>query len=203
MARVRTRAPRTRLAPERRRQQLVDVAAKLLTEQGPAHLEITELAKVAGVTRPVVYRFFPTRLALVQSVLDDFLAELERRFHGALVRSLGAPVALSAEGFIDACCDTIEAKGMGAWRLMYARGSDVEAARLGQAALARLLAPWLPRIVELTGLETRRVEAVASIIVAAGGAALDPWLDGRAKRKDALKLATRSVTALLAEFSTP
>jgi AcrR family transcriptional regulator len=194
---------RVRLAPDARRQQLVTVAARLLTEQGPAHLQIKELAAVAGVTRPVVYRLFPTRLALVESVLGDFTARLTTRFHEALVRSLGAPVPVSTEAFIEACCDAIADGGVGAWRLMYARGADVEAARLGQAALARLLAPWLPRVVELTGLDARRVETVASIIVAAGGAALDPWIDGRAKRKDAVRAATRSVTALLAEFATP
>jgi AcrR family transcriptional regulator len=194
---------RVRLAPDARRQQLVAVASKLLTEQGPAHLQIKELAAVAGVTRPVVYRFFPTRLALVESVLDDFVARLAARYHAALVASMGAPVAESAQAFIEASCDAIADGGVGAWRLMYARGSDVEAARLGQAALARLLAPWLPRIVELTGMDTRTVETVASIIVAAGGAALDPWIDGEARRKDAVRAATRSVTALLVEWAKP
>jgi len=194
---------RTRLPPDQRREQLVAVAARLLTEQGPAHVQIKELAEVAGVTRPVVYRFFPTRLALVEAVLDDFLSDLERRFHGALIRSLGRPLPESAESFIGACCDTIEAKGLGAWRLMYARGADVEAARLGQAALARLLAPWLPRILELTGLDQQRVETVAAMVVAGGGAALDGWLEGRVKRAAAMRTATRCVTAILREFSTP
>jgi hypothetical protein len=61
----------------------------------------------------------------------------------------------------------------------------------------------LPRIVELTGMDARRVETVASIIVAAGGAALDPWIDGKAKRRDAVRAATRSVTALLVEWAKP
>ena len=112
---------RVRLAPDARRQQLVAVASKLLTEQGPAHLQIKELAAVAGVTRPVVYRFFPTRLALVESVLDDFVARLAARYHAALVASMGAPVAESAQAFIEASCDAIADGGVGAWRLMYAR----------------------------------------------------------------------------------
>src|SRR4051812_42712281 len=119
-AKIVERKPRTRLAPEVRRRQLVAVAARLLTEQGPAHLEIKELAEVAGVTRPVVYRFFPTRLKLVEAVLDDFITELTSRFHAALVRTLGAAPPESAEAFIEACCDTIETRGAGAWRLMYA-----------------------------------------------------------------------------------
>jgi AcrR family transcriptional regulator len=193
--------PRIRLAPEARRQQLVEVAARLLTEQGPAHLQIKELAEVAGVTRPVVYRFFPTRLALVEAVLEDFITAVSVRFQHALLASLGKSMPEIAEAFIDACADTIEEKnGLGAWRLMYALGPDVEAARLGQAALAKMLAPWLPRIVELTGLDLRRVSMLASIVVAAGGAALDPWLDGRIKRREAVRMATRTVAALLREW---
>jgi len=193
---------RVRLTPDARRQQLVGVAARLLTEQGPAHVQMTELAEVAGVTRPVVYRFFPSRVALVESVLADFTTDLAARFHDALLRSLGGGLPVVTQAFVEACCDAITARGKGAWRLMYARGADVEAARLGQAALHRLLAPWLPRIAELTGQGMRRVELLAAVVVAAGGAALDGWLDGRIKRSEAVRTATRSVTALLREWAT-
>ncbi len=193
--------PRARLAPELRRQQLVTLAGKLLTEHGPAGVEITALAEAAGVTRPVVYRFFPTRHALVEAVLDDFTTALTTRYHGALAGTLGGAVPAIVQAFIEASCDEIEARGVGAWRLMYARGADVEAAALGRAAQHRLLSPWLPRIAELTGLSAPRVELLAGIVVAGGGAALDGWLEGRMRRKDAVQMATRTVTALLRELS--
>jgi len=200
--RVRTVAPRrARLAPDARRQQLIDVATALLTEHGPAGVEVTAVADAAGVTRPVIYRFFPTRDALLAGVLDDFVAGLGARYHAALAGSIGAPIERIAQAFIEASCDAIEARGGGAWRLLYARGADVTAAALGRAALHRLLAPWLPRIGELTGLTSTRVELLAEIVVAAGGAALDGWLDGRMRRKDAVPIATRAVTALLRELS--
>jgi len=177
------------------------MATRLLTEHGPAGVEVTALAEAAGVTRPVVYRFFPTRDALLSGVLDAFITDLAARYHAALAATIGAPIDQIAQAFIEASCDAIEAKGGGPWRLLYARGADVAAAVLGRAALHRLLAPWLPRIGELTGLPPARVSLLAEIVVASGGAALDAWLDGRMRRRDAVPVATRAVTALLRELS--
>jgi AcrR family transcriptional regulator len=189
-----------RLPPEERRQQLLDVAARLLTEQGAGRVEIMEVARLAGVTRPVVYRFFPTRLALIEGVLADFGRELGERFQRALIESMGAAMPEITAAFIDACCDAIEARGKGAWQLMYAKGSDREAAQLGRAALGTLLAPWMPRVAELTAQPPQRARLLVDIVVAAGGAALDGWLDGPLRRRDAVKVATRVVSALLREF---
>src|SRR5262245_33811876 len=83
-----SRRPVTRLSPEGRRRQLLDVAGTLLGSRGTAGLEIKEVASIAGVTRPVVYRLFPTREGLILAVLEDFEADLARRFEAALVRSL-------------------------------------------------------------------------------------------------------------------
>ncbi|HVK72649.1 MAG TPA: TetR/AcrR family transcriptional regulator [Kofleriaceae bacterium] len=192
---------RVRLAPDARRQQLVDIATRLLDEHGPAGVEMTAVAEAAGITRPVIYKFFATRDALLAGVLDDFVADLGGRYHAALAGSLGAPMDRIAQAFIEASCDAIAARGAGPWRLLYARGADVAAAALGRAALHRLLAPWLPRIGELTGLPPARVELLVAIVVASGGAALDGWIEGRMRRRDAVQVATRVVTALLRELS--
>jgi AcrR family transcriptional regulator len=195
------RRTRVRLAPEVRRQQIIDVAAQILTAEGAAGIQIKEVAKLARVTRPVVYRFFPTRLELIQGVLDDFEAELSRRYQRALQTSMGGTLPQIVEAFIEASCEAIEAKGKGAWRLMHARGPDLEASRLGRAVQHRLLEPWLPGVAQLTRLTHKRVSLLAEIVVAAGVAALDGWLDGTLQRKEAVRSASRAVSALLAEFS--
>src|SRR5262245_582976 len=82
-------ATRARLAPEARRRQILDAAAAMLADDRTDALEIKELASVVGVTRPVVYRFFPTRQALLEGVIGDFEQELSARFRDALLRSLG------------------------------------------------------------------------------------------------------------------
>src|SRR5262249_14144886 len=143
------------------------------------------------------------RLDLIQGVLDDFEAELSRCFREALLRSLGRKLPEIVESFIQASCDTIEARGKGAWHLLYARSPDLLGARRGRAVLGRLLDPWLGRIGEITGLSAPRARLMAEMVVAAGGAALDGWLEGPLSRRDAVRVATRAVAALLREFAAP
>lgn len=190
-----------RLPAEARRQQLLDLAAHLLASHGASRVEIKELAKRAGVTRPVIYRYFPTILDLIDAVLVDFERELGSRFQRALVATAGRPLEEITAGFIDACCDAIEARGAGAWKLMYAKSADREAAELGRASLFRLLTPWMPLVAQLTRLTLPQARHLVTVIVAAGGASLDGWLEQRMRRDEAVAVTARIVNALLREFA--
>src|SRR5436305_7959052 len=106
---------RRRMAPHERRSDLLAAAAKLLSRGGVEALEFTAIAAAAGVTRPVVYKFFPTRTALVEAILDDFEHELARRFLAAAAGTMPSSLEGATQMFIDAICETIEAKGAGAW----------------------------------------------------------------------------------------
>ena len=109
---------KTRLPPHERRSELVAAAAKLLTEGGLEALEFTAVAAEARVTRPVVYKFFPTRTALVEAILADFEDELTRRFFAAASGQMPSSLEDATRIFIDAICETIETKGAGAWELL-------------------------------------------------------------------------------------
>lgn len=71
-----------RLPPEQRREQLLDAALSLIVDQGYAGVSIEAVARVAGVTRPVVYDHFPNlgRLltALVEREESYAVAQLEQ-----------------------------------------------------------------------------------------------------------------------------
>ena len=176
----------------------------MLTKHGSESVQIKEVAKRAGVSRPVVYRLFPTRRDLMLALLEDFEAELGARFRDALVRTLPGTLAEITGAFVDACCEVIEKKGAGPWRLLDARGvTDSEVGRLGLAIHERLMAPWYPRIATTTGLPAVRVRVLARVVVAAGRAVLDDWIEGNGSRTQAAADATRAVTALLREFSQP
>jgi AcrR family transcriptional regulator len=179
------------------------VAAGLLTERGVAGVEFQDLARRAGVTRPTVYRAFPSRHALFAAILSDFVAELDRRYRLALITTLGAELPVVVRAFIEASCDTIELKGAGAWQLLDARGADPELARLGANLEERLLSPWLPRVAELTGLSELGALIEMRTLVAAGRAALDFWIEGRIERGAAAAQATRAVCALITSFAAP
>ena len=66
-----TRPPR-RLPPEQRQAQLTEAALAVAAEQGYADLSLEDVAARAGVTRNLLYRYFP------RGRLDVFLAAAER-----------------------------------------------------------------------------------------------------------------------------
>ncbi len=190
-----------RLAPGARRDALLQVAARLMTDQGVDAVQFAEVAAAAGVTRQLVYKFFPNRQSLLMAVLEDFADELTRRFGASAAKKIPKDLEDATRIFVEAVCDTIEAKGAGPWHLLDAKGPDAEVAKLGRAIADRLLAPWLPRIAHTTGASPREVTALARMIVAAGRAVLDLWYDGTLTREEATRDAGRAVGAMLVAFT--
>lgn len=191
------RSSSARVSRDVRRQQLLAVAARILTEHGIDQVQITEVAERAGVSRPLVYRLFPTRNALVQALLSDFVQRLGERFQAALLSS--GTRDNNTHAFIDACCSAIEEQGAGPWLLLDAR-ADAELGRIGQKFLDQLITPWRKGLADFTGLPPHRASNALWIIVAAGRAALDGWITGRISRRTAAEDATRAVNALLLAF---
>ena len=190
-----------RLGAAERRQQLLSVAAKLLTKHGVDGLQFTLFSEAAGVSRPVLYKFFPTRNALLKAVLEDFEQELTRQFFAVASERIPGTLEEVTRLFIDAICDSIEVKGAGAWHLLDAKGPDAEVAALGRAIQARLMRPWYAYIKEATQASSREVATVSLMLVAAGRAVLELWYGGKLSRDEAARDATRGVSALLAAFT--
>ena len=130
----------TRLSPEERRQQLLDAAGHILSTRGLDAVRIPDVAQAAGVTRPVVYKFFPNRRALVMDLLEDFVAALEDRFLRCLVVS---PMGMEplARALAGACCEVSVVKGKGAWILLDTSDGDPERASVVSAFHERMVAP--------------------------------------------------------------
>src|ERR1700760_1857479 len=59
-----------RLAPEKRRGQLIGGALSVTVEQGYEGVSIEAVAKVAGVTRPVIYDHFPNLGSLLRALIE-------------------------------------------------------------------------------------------------------------------------------------
>jgi AcrR family transcriptional regulator len=194
---------RRRLPPDERRRDLLRVAGDLLSESGVDGLHFAEVAAAAGVTRPLVYRFFPTRRALILAVLEDYAAELTERFGRGAMRSIPGSNPEVARVFVEAVCDTIESRGAGPWHLLDSKGPDPEIARRGQEIIDRLMAPWRLRLREVTGASERESRTLARMIVAAGRAVLDLWCAGALSREEAVRDTTRGVSALVEAFARP
>jgi len=69
---------RLRLAPKERRNQLLDSARDIILSRGFSSLTMEAVAKEADVSNPLIYKYFDTRLALLQELLGRELI----RFYG-------------------------------------------------------------------------------------------------------------------------
>jgi AcrR family transcriptional regulator len=59
-----------RMAPEKRREQLIDAALSVIVEQGYEGISIESIARMAGVTRPVIYDHFANLGRLLQALIE-------------------------------------------------------------------------------------------------------------------------------------
>ena len=62
--------PRTRLSPSARIDQLLDVAKQMILRDGLQAFTMEALARTAVVSSPLVYNYFSSRQALLQSLLE-------------------------------------------------------------------------------------------------------------------------------------
>lgn len=196
-----TKQVRTRLAPADRRRELLRVAAALMTKGGVDAVQFAQVASAAGVTRPLVYKFFASRPALIIAVLDDFATELNERFGRGAARSIPGNQVEAAQVFVEAVCDTIEDRGAGPWHLLDAKGPDPQIARRAQEILDGIVAPWRTHIAAFAGVSEREAATLARMIVAAGRAVLELWYSGELTREEAVRDTTRGVSALVTGFA--
>lgn len=77
----------SRLPAEKRREQLLEVAARLFADKGYAGATTAELAKAAGVTEPIIYRHFQSKrdlfVALIEQAGQETIARWERHLADA------------------------------------------------------------------------------------------------------------------------
>jgi len=62
---------RPRLAASERRAQLIETAQPLFAEHGYHHISMDDVAQAAHVTKPVLYKHFPSKFELYCALLDD------------------------------------------------------------------------------------------------------------------------------------
>jgi AcrR family transcriptional regulator len=194
-------ASRTRLSPEDRQQQLLRVTSEIIAADGVDNVRIPYVAAAAGITRPVVYKFFPNRHELIKGVLEDFRDEFARRAPDILDTENDADIASIARAFIDAACDTIEAKGSGGWQLLRSVGLEQEITAISRDFRRQLVQPWLIPLRELTGVNDAEAEALADMMLSGAGEILQRWIDGDFTREQVATLLGRIILAVLNEFT--
>jgi AcrR family transcriptional regulator len=68
----------TRLHVDERRRQLLDAGSRLFAEHAYEEISMRQLAEAAGVSKPLLYHYFPSKIDLFKAAVADKAAELQR-----------------------------------------------------------------------------------------------------------------------------
>ena len=195
-------SPHGRLWADDRRRQILTVAARLLDERGVDGLRIPDVAQAAGVTRPVIYRHFPNRQAILMDLLEETGNALAERLEDLAASGLDDVAKLMPDLF-QGLCDEIEARGAGVWKLLNSAGPDPEVEAVAQSVRNRLVAPWYARVAAVTRTSGKDAAAITSIIHAIVPPLITLWNAGSLSRSEAVSHLTRAVGAILEAYSRP
>ena len=135
---------RERLAPDVRAAQIVEVAAQHFARDGVAGASTIAIARDAGVTRALVYHYFPGREALLAAVLHREADQLLAATEPDPALEVGANLRRALTAYLDAF-----AASRGALRELYTPASAVPTVRELARANHLIHMQWL---LEQTGL---------------------------------------------------
>ncbi|MER7663919.1 MULTISPECIES: TetR/AcrR family transcriptional regulator [unclassified Streptomyces] len=170
-----TTGVRRRMGVEERRQQLIGVALELFSARSPDEVSIDEIAAAAGISRPLVYHYFPGKQSLYEAALRRAADELAGRFLEPHEGPLGARLLRVMRRFFD----FVEEHGPGFSALM--RGGPAVGSSTTNAMIDEVRQAAYEQILAHLGVHrppARLALVVRSWVSLAESTALI-WLDGR------------------------
>ncbi|MFN8170854.1 MAG: TetR/AcrR family transcriptional regulator [Candidatus Nanopelagicales bacterium] len=185
-----TEPARTRMPRELRRRQVVAAALEVFSSVGYHAASMDDIAVRAGVSKPVVYQHFPSKLELYLAILDAGIEDLIASARTAL--SSTTDNAVRVRNMVNAYFDFV-ADDSGAFRVVFE--SDLsnepavrERAEAAEAELARLSADV---IAGDTGLSHDEALLIATGTLGTVQVAALRWLrDGTISREKAAEVVT-------------
>jgi AcrR family transcriptional regulator len=72
------RSAYTRLQVDERRQQLLQAGAALFTDHAYEEITMAQIARAAGVSKPLLYHYFPSKIDLFKAAIAEHADELRR-----------------------------------------------------------------------------------------------------------------------------
>ncbi|MEU1163310.1 TetR/AcrR family transcriptional regulator [Streptomyces sp. NPDC005921] len=166
---------RRRMGVDERRQQLIGVALELFSRRSPDEVSIDEIAAAAGISRPLVYHYFPGKLSLYEAALKRASEDLAGRFDEPREGPLGARLLRVMRRFFD----FVDEHGPGFAALM--RGGPAVGSSATNALIDSVRQVAYEQILshlEVTEAPARLELVIRSWISLAESTALI-WLDGR------------------------
>lgn len=149
-------------APERRRQ-LLEVARSVLAKDGYHETTMSDIARAAGVTKPVLYQHFSSKRDLYRNVLEDIGARLERVVIEAATEA-ASPRERASAG-IDAYVKFVE-NDVDGFHLLFSGGNrqDEEWASI-TSGVEESLAQAIASLIEVPSASAARRRALAHGVI--------------------------------------
>lgn len=79
-----------RMAPEERREKILDAAVALILKRGHSGCSLEDVAAEARISTPLIYKYFPKREELLKALLEREFAELRGRGLNSVPRNVPA-----------------------------------------------------------------------------------------------------------------
>ncbi|WP_328401403.1 TetR/AcrR family transcriptional regulator [Streptomyces sp. NBC_00390] len=179
-----TTGVRRRMGVEERRQQLIQVALELFSLRSPDEVSIDEIAAAAGISRPLVYHYFPGKQSLYEAALHRAAEELAARFHEPHEGPLGARLLRVMGRFFD----FVDEHGTGFSALM--RGGPAVGSTATNAMIDEVRHAAYRQILSHLRIEepSPRLQLVVRSWVSLAESTALLWLDGRRVPRAELEL---------------
>lgn len=160
---------------EERRQQLICIALELFSQRSPDDVSIDEIASAAGISRPLVYHYFPGKLSLYEAALKRASDELAGRFVEPQEGPLGTRLLRVMRRFFD----FVEEHGPGFSALM--RGGPAVGSTATNALIDSVRQAAYVQILSHLRVENppARLELVVRSWISLAESTALIWLDGR------------------------
>ncbi|MFF5492804.1 TetR/AcrR family transcriptional regulator [Streptomyces aquilus] len=170
-----TTGVRRRMGVEERRQQLIGVALELFSQRSPDDVSIDEIAAAAGISRPLVYHYFPGKLSLYEAALKRAADDLAGRFVEPQEGPLGARLLRVMRRFFD----FVDEHGPGFAALM--RGGPAVGSSATNALIDSVRQAAYEQILSHLGITDppARLELVVRSWISLAESTALIWLDGR------------------------
>ncbi|MCF4137979.1 TetR/AcrR family transcriptional regulator [Streptomyces sp. NPDC101213] len=179
-----TTGVRRRMGVEERRQQLIGVALELFARRSPDEVSIDEIAAAAGISRPLVYHYFPGKLSLYEAALKRASEDLASRFSEPHEGPLGARLLRVMGRYFD----FVDAHGPGFSALM--RGGPAVGSSTTNALVDSVRQAAYEQILSHLGVAEApaRLELVVRSWISLAESTALIWLDGRRVPREELEV---------------
>ncbi len=190
----------SRLAPGKRREQMLDAANALFAERGYDEVSVEDIASAAGVTRGLVHHYFGGRKEVYIALLERIGTQREEQLPQPVGRSARARLADTVSRWLD----WIE-QNRTIWLATLGRGEDIADSDIRAVVLdlvrraVALLAQHHADIAD----DTPRLRYALACWTGLNRSATRRWLQGEATREATQELIASTLEHVLRTFGAP